>query len=68
MHGLLLTGSGSGADLVSNVTDFVSSSTAWISSFANAVTSNEFLTLAVITVPLAGFGIGAIKRLIRFRA
>lgn len=54
--------------LLGNITTFVTSAVSWIGSFAGAITSNEFLTLAVVTVPIAGWGIGAIKRLLRFRA
>lgn len=54
--------------LVEQITTFVSSAVSWIGSFAGAVTSNELLTLGVVVVPIAGFGIGAIKRLLRFRA
>lgn len=67
MINAFLTSSGSG-DILGGVTSFVGEATSWIGSFADAITSNTFLTLAVITLPIAGFGIGAIKRLLRFRA
>lgn len=53
--------------LIEQVTTFVTSATSWIGSFATAITSNEVLTLGVVIVPLAGFGIGAIKRLLSQR-
>lgn len=53
--------------LIEQVTSFVTAATSWIGSFADAITSNEVLTLGVVIVPLAGFGIGAIKRLLSQR-
>lgn len=53
--------------LIEQVTTFVTSAVSWIGSFAGAITSNELLTLGVVVVPIAGFGIGAIKRLLSQR-
>lgn len=61
----MLSGSG---EILSGVTNFVSSATSWIGSFANAVVSNELLLVGVVIMPIAGFGIGAIKRLLSTRA
>ena len=51
--------------LVQDVTTFVSSAIEWIGDFADTVTGNPLLVLACVAVPLSGFGIGALSRLIR---
>lgn len=54
--------------LVGSVTTFVSSAVNWVGSWATAITSNTLLTLACVAVPLAGFGIGALTRLMSRKA
>lgn len=58
------------ASLLSAVTTFVTSAVSWVGTWASAITSegNEILLLACVAVPLAGFGIGAIRRLVNIRA
>ena len=68
MTGAFLTSSISGEGILGNVTSFVSEATTWIASFADAVVNNDLLLLGVVIMPIAGFGIGAIKRLLSTRA
>lgn len=58
------------AALLASVTAFVTSAVSWVGTWASAITSegNEILLLACVAVPLAGFGIGAIRRLVNIRA
>lgn len=58
------------AALLAAVTTFVTSAVSWVGSWAAAITAsgNEVLLLACVAVPLAGFGIGAIRRLVNIRA
>lgn len=60
-------GAGSG-EILSGVTSFVSSATSWIGSFCDAVVSNDLLLIGVVIMPIAGFGIGCIRRLLSTRA
>lgn len=61
----MLSGSG---EILSGVTNFVTSATSWIGDFCDAVVSNELLLVGVVIMPIAGFGIGSIKRLLSTRA
>ena len=61
----MLSGSG---EILSGVTNFVSSATSWIASFCDTIVSNELLLVGVVVMPIAGFGIGAIRRLLSTRA
>lgn len=42
----------------------------WLSSYVGAITAsgNEVLLLAVVAIPVAGFGVGILRRLINIRA
>lgn len=51
--------------MIAGVTTVVTAAVGWISSFAEEIVSDPFLTLSCVAVPLAGFGIGAIRRLTR---
>lgn len=52
------------ADILSNVTLFVTEAISWISSFVTTITSQPLLLMFVI-VSFVGLGVGLIKRLIR---
>lgn len=61
------------AAMLSNVTSFIATYTEnvlsggvlyWMKSFLTAVTNNPVLFVFVVAVPLAGFGIGILRRLI----
>ena len=54
--------------LISAISTFVTAAVGWVGDWANAITSNDLLTLACVAVPIAGFGIGALSRLLRRRA
>ena len=56
------------ATLLGYVTSFVTSAISWVGSWVSAIADNPILVLACVAVPLAGFGIGAIRRLMRLRA
>lgn len=58
------------AALLAAVTSFVTSAVDWLSSYIGAITAsgNEVLLLACVAVPLAGFGVGILRRLINIRA
>lgn len=51
--------------MISNITSFVTAAIGWITDFAEMVVADPLLLLMVVTVPLAGFGIGGLKRLTR---
>lgn len=50
------------ADLISNVTLFIESALAWITTYLNAITNTPFLFAAVL-LSFVGVGITLIKRL-----
>lgn len=56
------------AALISAVSSFVTAAVSWVGDFADAITSNDLLILSCVAVPLAGFGIGALARLMRRKA
>ena len=53
------------ADIITNITSWVSAAAGFMGDFATAVASNPILTLTVVAVPLTGVGIGLFKRAIR---
>lgn len=58
------------AALLTAVTSFVTSAIEWLTSYVGAITAtgNEVLLLAVVAIPVAGFGVGILRRLINIRA
>jgi hypothetical protein len=52
------------ADLLGNVTSFVTSAISWVGSFVGVITDNPLLLMFVIT-SFVGLGVGLIRRLIR---
>ena len=54
--------------LINAVSSFVTAAVDWVGAFAGAITSNDILVLSCVAVPLAGFGIGALARLMRRKA
>lgn len=54
------------ATVVASVTTFVTTAITWMSSYLGAITAegNEVLFIFAVAVPLAGFGIGILRRLI----
>lgn len=58
------------AALLAAVTSFVTSAVDWLGTYVSAITAsgNEVLLLACVAVPLAGFGVGILRRLINIRA
>lgn len=56
-----IAGSGSGETRVDGVID-------WVGDFLGVITSNSVLLLFCIALPLAGLGIGIIRRLVSIRA
>lgn len=55
-------------DLITAVSSLVTAAVGWVGDFAGAITSNDILVLTCVAVPLAGFGIGALARLMRRKA
>lgn len=55
------------ATLLSAVTTFVTQSINWVGSWASTIVEQPFLLLAVVAIPVAGFGIGALRRLTKLR-
>lgn len=58
------------AALLAAITSFVTSAIEWLTSYVGAITAtgNEVLLLAVVAIPVAGFGVGILRRLINIRA
>lgn len=54
--------------LISNVTTFVGEAVDWIGDFTGTITSDTFLILCCVAVPLSGWGISAIRRLMSRKA
>ena len=54
--------------LISSVSTFVTAAIGWVGDWATAITSSDLLVLSCVAVPLAGFGIGALARLMRRKA
>ena len=53
------------SSLVTDIGSFVTGAISWITSFADAITGNEYLKLGCIAVPLVGIGVGLLSRLFR---
>ena len=51
------------ATLTSTVGSFLTAALGWVGDVANTVVSDPLLTLMVICLPVAGFGIGAVRRI-----
>lgn len=58
------------AALITAITSFVTAAVDWLTSYVGAITAsgNEVLLLAVVAIPVAGFGVGILRRLINIRA
>lgn len=56
--------------LLAAITLFVTSAIEWLTSYVGAImaSGNEVLLLAVVAIPVAGFGVGILRRLINIRA
>lgn len=54
-------------DLLTATGQVVDKATDWMEAFANAITTNTLLILAVVAVPLVGLGVGLLARLLRKR-
>lgn len=54
------------AALITSITSVVTAAVGWVGSWAGTITAdgNEVLLLLAVAVPLAGFGIGALRRMI----
>ncbi len=52
------------ADILSNVTSFVTAAVGWVSAFCTTITGQPLLLIFVIT-GFVGLGVGLIKRLVR---
>lgn len=54
------------ATIVSNVGSFVTAAVGWVGSWVGAINAegNEMLFVLAVAMPIAGFGIGALRRLI----
>lgn len=50
--------------LVTSITGFITAAVGWMGQIADFITGEPLTLLLVVTVPLAGFGIGALRRLI----
>lgn len=55
-------------ELIQKIGLFGTEAIDWVGDWAGAITSNNLLTLSCVAVPLAGFAIGALSRLLRRRA
>lgn len=53
------------AEIIGDIGEFVSGAVTWMTSISTFIMGQDFLKLMVICVPLAGWGIGGIKRLTR---
>lgn len=51
--------------LVTNIGQFFQGAIAWVGDVIEVINSNPLLMLMVVAVPLSGWAIGALKRLIR---
>ena len=54
--------------LINSVGTFVTASVTWIGQWATKIATTDLLVLSCVAVPLAGFGIGALARLMRRKA
>lgn len=54
------------AALITSISAFVTAAAGWVGDWAGTITAegNEILLLLAVAVPLAGFGIGALRRMI----
>lgn len=52
------------ADILSNVTSFVTAAVGWVSTFCTTITGQPLLLIFVIT-GFVGLGVGLIKRLVK---
>lgn len=54
------------AALIASISSFVTAAAGWVGDWAGTITAqgNEILLLLAVAVPLAGFGIGALRRMI----
>ena len=50
---------------LSNIGTFFTQSTAWLGDVLEIVTSNPALTVMVLAMPIVGFAVGLLSRLIR---
>lgn len=50
------------------VTTFVTQSINWVGSWVSTIVEQPLLLLPVVAIPVAGFGIGALRRLTKLRA
>lgn len=53
------------ADLLSNVGQFFKSALGWLASALDTVTANPPLLILVLAMPICGFAVGLLSRLIR---
>lgn len=51
--------------MITAISSFVTAAVGWITDMAEAVVADPLMLLMVVAVPLAGFGIGGLKRLTR---
>lgn len=56
------------ATILGYVSTFVTSAISWVGSWISVIADQPILIIACVAMPLAGFGIGAIRRLTRLRA
>lgn len=54
--------------LINNVGVLVTASVTWVGQWATKIATTNLLVLSCVAVPLAGFGIGALARLMRRKA
>lgn len=65
MKGVILKTALTVASVSTDVGSFLTEAVSWIGEVIAVVTSNPVLFIMVVAMPVAGFGIGALRRLIR---
>lgn len=53
------------ADFLANVTTFLTQALAWVGQCITTVMDNPLLLVMVACMPIAGYGVGMLRRLIR---
>lgn len=53
------------AEIITNVTSFVTAAVQWMTSFVTTIVDQPVLFIFVVAVPLVGLGVGLLNRLFR---
>ena len=56
------------ATILQSITTFVTQSINWVGSWVSTIVDQPVLLMSVVAIPVAGFGIGALRRLTKLRA